>query len=115
YSAPNHPSPADALLLVRCEPGLTCSPYSETCVNVCERGARCASDFQCGEDTGLVCVRLPEDGGSGFCDNPRTAGERCGADDDCDAAFDCVYDVDADASFCQPKLANGEPCLNDGQ
>lgn len=105
--------PSETQLLIQCEAGLGCSPFTSTCVATCVRGARCfeREAHPCGEDTGLVCVSSsPSYPWPGFCDAPRSAGEPCDDYDDCEASLDCALDADEDVRRCQPRLANGEPC-----
>lgn len=116
YSVLADPWPTDSLLLVRCEAGLTCSPIASTCVARCEQGAECRDDDDCGQDTGLVCLRWDwRAGGTGFCDFPRAVGERCSETDDCEATLDCALDPVVGLRLCRPPLANGEPCDADDQ
>lgn len=96
------PDPSTALL--RCDPLLSCDPVTDICVEACQRGARCSTDFACDQDQELTCVL-------GRCDLLREEGLPCGAADDCVEGLLCAADPEEPGrTVCTRGKAAGEPC-----
>jgi hypothetical protein len=98
------PSPAAETLLVRCEPGYSCDPVTDTCVEMCERGAACTTDVQCDDEQELTCIL-------NRCDVLRGEGLPCGDDGDCEKLLHCKTDPnDAKSKVCSKGLENDKSC-----
>lgn len=99
------PVPNPGTLVIRCEPGLSCDPVTDTCVAPCQRGAVCSTDLECDDEQELSCI-------VSRCDKPRAEGLPCAESDDCVQGLLCGDDPENPGkSICQKRLEIGEPCL----
>jgi hypothetical protein len=112
YAEGQEGMPAPSTLLLKCEFGLTCSPFDEVCVGPCQHGYACTNDAQCEE--GLVCARFPnsQGGTNRYCAAPQPEGGLCMEDGECQAGLRCegAFPFSGIPGTCTPLLANGAFC-----
>jgi hypothetical protein len=100
------PSPDPSTALVRCEPGLSCDPITDTCVYPCERGATCTDDLECNAEDELLCI-------AGRCDKLRQEDQPCEEHLDCEEGLQCAVDPEDDTrTICTGLLDNGDTCFD---
>jgi hypothetical protein len=108
--------PSPSTLLLRCAPGLTCSPFEEVCVGPCSRGYACSTGDDCAED--LACTRRVDsrDTMRSYCDDPHPAGGPCLSASDCMEGLTCedaFLGSPPREGVCAEGLADGADCFSD--
>lgn len=103
-------SPSAETALLRCAPELDCDHVTDTCVDLCERGASCSTDEQCDAEKGLSCV-------ASRCDALRAAGLPCADDEDCQDGLRCgspppTAGVPSPLPVCLERFADETPCTS---
>jgi hypothetical protein len=117
FAETEEPVPSPSTLLLRCAPGLTCSPFEQVCVGPCSRGYDCSTDADCQE--GMTCASRVDSRGSwrSHCDAPHPEAGPCRFASDCVEGLTC----EGSATFpptegeCTPALADGAACFFDGE